>query len=110
MIIKIYRPDGTPDLNRWLVSCDICDTTTPLIGSGHWLVPDHPDMPISCPACVNEQAAHLVYRAITCPGCGLGRVDFWTDPLSGFHICCWHCGAFLLREDDPNTGSRWFIP
>jgi hypothetical protein len=110
MIIKIYRPDGTPDLNRWLVSCDICDATTPLLGSRDWLVPDHPDMPTYCPACSNEHAARLICSALNCPGCGLARVDFWHDPYSGSHICCWHCGAFLRLEDDPETGSRWFLP
>jgi hypothetical protein len=90
MIIKVYREDGRPELSQWLISCDAypCDTITRLMGSRAWLVPEHPNMPVYCPDCFNDYAAHLIHSALTCPGCGLNRLDFWHDPLSGSHVCC----------------------
>jgi hypothetical protein len=113
MIIKVYREDGRPELSRWLIACDAdaCDIIVRLMGSRAWLVPEHPNMPVYCPACCDTYAAGLISAALPCPGCGLGDcLDFWHDPYSGSHICCWRCGAFLRLEDDPETGSGWFIP
>lgn len=62
MIIKAYRPDGSPHLNRWQVTCDIrgCTRTAPLIGSRQWLIPANPHMPCYCPECFENLAADLI--------------------------------------------------
>lgn len=72
MIIKAYQPNGAPDLSQWRVTCDTpgCPHVTPLVGSRDWLIPAYPDMPCYCPTCTIGHAAHLVARAIMCPGCG----------------------------------------
>lgn len=92
MIIKTYRPDGSPDLGRWRVRCDIegCSTPdTPLVGSAGWLIPARPDSNTYCPKCAEGQAVDLIRSVLHCP-------YFWETELT-----------FLLAT---SSHYGWFIP
>jgi hypothetical protein len=92
MIIKIYRPDGSPDLTRWLVRCDLpgCGRTRPVMGSQNWLIPNWPAMPCYCPDCVSGLALILISSALACPGCHSPDVRI-----------------YLNDQPDPDPGNRW---
>lgn len=60
MILKSYKPDGSPDLRRWVVVCDRCDARHVLHDMADWLVPIPPEMPDYCPACEQAIARGLI--------------------------------------------------
>jgi hypothetical protein len=65
MIRKQYKPDGSPDLRRWMVQCDICAVSHTLTDTTTWCIPANPNMPDYCPFCTNVMAAHLIETAFT---------------------------------------------
>jgi hypothetical protein len=65
VIRKQYKPDGSPDLRRWTVECDICATSHGLAGTNDWIVPSNYAMPDYCPFCVLVIAAYLIETAFT---------------------------------------------
>jgi hypothetical protein len=65
MIHKQYKPDGSPDLQRWTVQCDICEETHTLSDTTTWCIPAKSDMPDYCPFCTTVIAAHLIETAFT---------------------------------------------
>lgn len=113
MIIKIYRPDGSPDLNRWLVRCDHpgCTHTTRLLGSTDWLIPANPAMPTLCPDDYTTRAYLILVENLYCPDCGMSDLRLWTrqdypDPgdwPQGWpnFVDCADCGYQLF--DDPDS-------
>lgn len=65
MIRKHYKPDGSPDLLRWRVECDICTDEHELSDTTDWLIPANPNMPDYCPLCTTTLSAVLIERAFT---------------------------------------------
>ena len=65
MIRKQYKPDGSPDLRRWMVQCDICAVLHDLSDTTTWCIPAHPNMPDYCPFCTLVIAAYLIETAFT---------------------------------------------
>ncbi len=102
MIIKTYRDDGSPNMARWLVTCDIpgCRTSTLLLGSASWLIPEHPDMPTYCPACLQALADFAIGTALHCPYCGSVYLAF------GLHnITCEDCGHLIASYNINDLGD-----
>jgi hypothetical protein len=65
VIRKEYKPNGAPDLRRWIVECDGCRARCYVLGSGKWFVPAPEAMPDYCPFCLAIIAAYLIERAFT---------------------------------------------
>lgn len=63
MIRKTYKPDGSPDLRRWVVECDVCTARHELSDTTDWVVPANPAMPDYCPFCTLVIAAYLIETA-----------------------------------------------
>jgi ribosomal protein S27E len=108
VIHKAFHHNGSPDLRRWVVQCDLCGNRRLLFGSADWLVPASSDMHEYCPDCVNKWAVYLIWQAISCPGCGNAELAFWPDnpddPEPAFLILCTGCESYL----EPVTG--WHTP
>jgi hypothetical protein len=109
MIIKVYRADGSPDLRRWMVQCDIpsCRRIEMVTGSGRWLIPGWPDMPTYCPDCFAFLAMLLIGSALACP-CGASdvRLHINADPHNPAkrwpnYADCAACGLILMINDTP---------
>lgn len=108
MIIRAFRPDGTPDLTRWKVRCDLpgCYRTGPVIGSQAWLIPACDEMPTYCPGCFAALAFTLIGSALACP-CGSADVRIYIntdiDASDPWHrlVGCADCGLILMTNDTP---------
>ncbi|MCO5992671.1 hypothetical protein [Actinoallomurus rhizosphaericola] len=106
MIRKAYKPDGTPDLRRWLVECDACTATHTLHDTTDWVIPGNELMPDFCPFCVGIIAAHHISTALRCPGCDGDDLDFSeTVPA----VICMTCRSFTYGDDQPGFTGGWFI-
>ena len=113
MIHKVYRSDGSPNMARWQVSCDIpgCRAITPLMGSDKWLIPTHPDMRTFCPGCVNALADFAIGQVLHCRECESVNLDVHINDTDHTrpdhrwpnHITCADCGALYLIHDHHNT-------
>jgi hypothetical protein len=104
VIIKVYRTDGSPDLQRWMVQCDIprCDRIEIVTRSQRWLIPAWPDMPTYCPDRLQVLAMLLIGSALACP-CGASdiRLHVNTDPHNPVtrwpnYADCAACGLILM--------------
>jgi hypothetical protein len=101
MIYKNYRPNGTPDLRRWIMECDGCRLQQPMLSvtAPQWLVSLQPGMAVYCPDCLIYQSACLVCVAIRCPACGSCNLDFW-DTRQGLYAGCCDCGTYTVSYDE----------
>lgn len=63
MIHKSYKPDGSPDLRKWIVECNDCHARHLLHDLTEWLVPTFEEMPDFCPDCERRIAARLIGEA-----------------------------------------------
>jgi hypothetical protein len=107
MIRKAYKPDGSPDLRRWLVECDACTDQHPLSDTTDWVIPANELMPDYCPFCVDIIAAHHIAAALRCPCCASANLHH-SGSLTPFVICM-TCGAFTYGDDQPGFTGGWFI-
>ena len=110
MIIKAYHPNGSPDLRRWQVQCDLCPARGPLIGSETWFIPKNPEMFIYCPGCADYFAMSLISVGLGCLGCGnpdlkIKRVGQHPGPHTQ-DAACEHCGSYF----NPYTGWHFIDP
>lgn len=100
MIIKVYHPNGAPDMRRWEVQCDHCPVREPLMGSEHWFIPMNPHMPMYCPACADYQAMFLIDTGLCCPACTNPTLTLAPAPNGTYFAACPRCGSYLT----PDTG------
>ncbi|MFI6814735.1 hypothetical protein ACIBG7_20145 [Nonomuraea sp. NPDC050328] len=104
MIIKVYHVNGTPDLTRWIVTCDNdCPSSTPLLeaSSAGWLLAHRDTDLCYCPACIEMIAMCLISWALTCPGCGSPHLLLGTDSLGTAEVilCGGVCRSAYLAPD-----------
>jgi hypothetical protein len=117
MIIKVYRPDGSPDVRNWLVQCDGsgCFNRAPMLASSDWLITSVPKTPIYCPACIHDQAYDVITSILRCPRCQAVELRFWDETdhiyiIYGPHYAgCCYCGATLIVNPSRDI-SGWFMP